>query len=233
MALEQKELVQTSGSDIFPVFEKVSMNDHITAIFAASAGAETLSRTAPVGYNDATGYYGAWVAPDPTTILLDGGFTGGTFGLTVDGIVIANTVLAWDATAALVAATILSATGVVATVVLAAGEYTITFDADTQVANLPTVDADITQLTGGTAAKTVTAGTSTFGLHTIRGFVWPDEVVLSATLQVHGEVMVEGRIPYASIAATVDAGDVTALAAALKSTMLGRSIIVEDLPNIH
>ena len=101
------------------------------------------------------------------------------------------------------------------------------------MANLPTVDADITQLTGGTAAKTVTAGTATYGLHTIRGFVWPDEFTLDATNQVHGEVMVEGRIPYAPIAATVAAGDVTALQAELKSTMLGRSIIVEDLPNIH
>lgn len=233
MALKQQELVQTSGSDIFPIFEKVSMNDHFTAIFAASAGEETLERCAPVGYNDSTEFYGAWVAPDPTTILLDGAFTGGTFGLTVDGIVIANTVLAWDATEALVAATILSATGAVATVDLTAGVYTITFGADTQVSNLPTVDADITQLTGGTAAKTVTAGTSTYGMHTIRGFVWPDEFTLSATLQVHGDVMVEGRIPYAPIADTVDSGDLTALQAELKSTMLGRSIIVEDLPNIH
>ena len=108
MALEQKELITTSGSSIFAAFERVSMNDHITATFAASAGAETLERCSPVVYNDATGYYGAWIAPDPTTILLDGEFTGGTFGLTIDGIVIANTVLAWDATAALVEATILS-----------------------------------------------------------------------------------------------------------------------------
>ncbi len=235
MALKQRELVTNSSSDIFAEYPQVSLNDHITAIFGTSAGAETLGRCQAVGYNDTTGYYGAWIAPDPTVLEIDiDGSTGGTWGLTIDSIVIANTVLAHNASAALVASTILASTGVVASVDLTSGVYTITFDADVQVANLPTVTGDVSQLTGGTTpTAVVTAGTATYGLNIIRGFIWPDTVDLSATLQVHGEVMVEGRLDYSYIAANESAGDINALETELKRTPLGRGIIVEGLANIH
>ena len=235
MALEQKALVDFGADDSFAVLTKTSMNDTVTSTYGTDSGAELLARSTPVGYNDTTGYWGQWLAADPAILTVDiDGSTGGTWGLTVDGIVIANTVLADDATAALVQSTILASTGMVTTVDLTAGVYTITFGADTQVANVPVVTGDVTQLTGGTAPTAVaTAGTSTYGLSTVRGFIHPEEVQLSATLQVHGQTMVEGRIPYADIAATQESGDLAALIVELKRTPLGRGIIVEDLPNIH
>lgn len=236
MALEQKELVTQGSSDAFAEYPQVSMNDQITAVFGASAGEETLSYCAPVGYNESTGYYGAWTAPDPTVLVVDtDGATGGTWGLTIDDIVIANDTFAEDAAAALVEATILAETGVVASVELDTGVYTITFDADTQLTTLPTVTGDVTQLTGagGDEAATATAGTATYGTHVIRGFVWPEEIDLDDTNQVQGQVMVQGRLPYRYIAENVDSGDVSALQTELKRTPLGRGIIVEDLVNIH
>ena len=235
MALEQKELVSNSAADIFAVYPQVSMNDTITSTFGTNAAADNLARCTPVGFNDTTGYWGEWLAADPTILTVDiDGSTGGTWGLTVDGIVIANTVLDDAATAALVQSTILASTGIVTTVDLTAGVYTITFGADTQVANVPTVSGDVTQLTGGTTPTAVeTAGTSTFGLSVIRGFAWPEEIQLSATLQVHGQTMVEGRIAASYIEDTQEAGDLTALRTELKRTPLGRGIIVEDLANIH
>lgn len=231
MATKQVELVQTSGSDIFASFERVSMNDHITAIFGASAGAETLARCAPVGFNDATGFYGAWVAPDPTVLVVTlTSSSAGTFTITVNGVTTGT--IAFNATEGAVESALL-AIGVVASDSLAAAVHTISFDAPTQLAALPTVSGTVSSITGGTPTAVATVGTASYGLDLIRGFVWPDEVVLDASLQVHGEVMVEGRISYTYIEATVDSGDVAALAAALKSTMLGRGIIVEDLPNIH
>lgn len=233
MALSQPELATYSGSDIFADYEQVSMHERIVAVFGTSAGAETLSRCEPVGYNSTTGYYGMWVAPDPASIEIDtDGATGGTWSMTVDGTTTGN--LAYNATAAVVEATLLGM-GYVATVALATGVYTITFDADAQVITVPVLTGDVTSLTGagGSEAATVTAGTSTYGLNTIVGFVWPDEITLSATEQVQGTVMTAGRISYTYISPTVAAGDVTALAAELKANALSRGIIVEDLVNIH
>jgi hypothetical protein len=235
MALEQKALVEFGSANAFAELTKTSMNDTVTSTYGTNAAADLLARSTPVGYNDTIGYWGEWLAADPAILTVDiDGSTGGTWGLTVDGIVIANTVLADDATAALVQSTILAATGIVTTVDLTAGVYTITFGADTQVANVPVNTGDVTQLTGGSTPTAVaTAGASTFGLSTVRGFAHPEPIQLSTTLQVHGETMVEGRLPYADIAATQESGDLPALIIELKRTPLGRGIIVEDLPNIH
>jgi hypothetical protein len=145
--------------------------------------------------------------------------------------------LAWNATAEVVRTTLLGM-GYVATVVKAGEVYTITFDANTQIITVPVLTGTVSGLTkGGGAvtaeAATVTAGTSSYGLHTIVGFVWPDEITLNATLQVQGEVMVKGRISYTYIVLNVDSGDVTALQAELKNNALARDFIVEDLANIH
>jgi len=232
MALSQPELATFSGSDIFADYEQVSLHERIVAIFGTDASASTLSRCTPVGFNETTEFYGEWIAADPAILEVDtGGASGGTWTATVDGTSIGN--LAYNATAAVVTATLLGL-GYEATVDLTAGVYTITFDAQTQIANVPTLTGSVASLTGGTGeAATVTAGTSTYGLNKIIGFVWPDEIVLNATTQVQGTIMTEGRIAYSYIEATVDAGDVTALKAELKSEALARGIIVEGLANIH
>jgi len=217
MALEQEELVITSGADIFATFPQVSMNDHITAIFGTSALAPTVARCTPVGFNATTGFYGVWAAPAPTVITVD---VDGT--IVVDGVATASIDVSAD-TAEIVAGKLL-AIGVEATVTEATDVFTVTLDGAVQVANVPVVTA---------AGNTVVDGTSTYGLSTIVGFMWPDEKLLSATEQVHAEVFVSGRIAYEYIEDTVDAGDVTALVAELKTNALSRGIVVEGLPNIH
>lgn len=232
MALEQKELVTNSGSDVFAEYKRVSMHERIVAIMGTSAGAETLATCTPVGYNSTTEYFGAWVAPDPASIEIDtGGATGGTWFITVDGT--STGTFAYNATAAVVTATLLGM-GYDATVELAAGVYTITFDADTQITIVPVLTGNVASLTGGSGeAATVTAGSSTYGLSTVVGFIWPDDVTLSATEQVATVIFSQGRISYTDIVATVDAGDVDALAAELQANALARGIIVEDLVKIH
>jgi len=233
MTLKVDALATTPTADAYAVHKKVEMTQQKTWTFGAVAADKTLATCTPVGFNSSTGDAAEWMAPDPTVLLLDGGFTGGTFGLTVNGIVIANTVLAWNASAALVAATIKASTGVIASVDLTAGAYTITFDAETEVTTLPTVDADITQLTGGTAAKTNTAGTATYGTHNIKGIVWPEPIDLDDTLEVQKVCMVAGNVDFDELEAVVAAGDVTALKAACREELLPRGLNVQNLTQVR
>lgn len=230
MALVPRELAVYGGS--FPNPSRVSMNDHITAKFAAGATADTLTYCTPVGFNASTSMYGPWLAPDPASVEVDtGGATGGTFFITVNGTSTGN--LAYNITAAAFVE-VLRGMGYTATVALDTGVYTVTFDAEAEVITVPTLTGDVTSLTGGTGeAATVTAGTSTYGLSTVVGFIWPEEVVLSTTGEVQGEVMTKGRIEYADIESTVDAGDVAALKAELQANALSRGLIVENLVSIH
>ena len=230
MALQQKELVTTGGS--FPNPSRVSMNEHITAVFGSVAADETITYCTPVGYNSSTGYYGKWVAPDAASIEVDtGGATGGTFFITVNGVTTGDQ--AYNVTAAALTE-VLRGMGYDATVALAAGVYTIAFDADAEIAAVPTLTGDVSSLTGGSGeAATVTAGASTYGLSSLVGFVWPEEIDLLAAGEVQGDVMTQGRIDFADIESTVDSGDVAALQAEIKRTALGRALIVEGVTNIH
>ena len=231
MALEQKELVTTSAANVFAVYPQVSMNDQITGIFGTSAGAEELDYCAPVGYNESTGYYGAWVAPDPTVLVVTlTDASSGNWTVTANGVTTAN--IAYNATAAAVTEAIrLIGHGV--TVVKAAAVYTITFGSEADIYTLPTVSGTVSGITGGSPTAVATAGTATYGLHNIRGFVWPETVQLSATKQVQGQIMISGRIPLRYITDTVDAGDVAALTAELKANAMDRGLIIEDLVNAH
>lgn len=232
MATQIPEYKSNSATDIFANYKKVSMHERSVAVFGTSAGAETLETCTPVGFNTTTGYYGAWVAPDPANVVVDiKGSTGGTWYITVDGI--STGTFAYNATAALVKATLLGM-GYVASVTLASGVYTITFNAAAQLAAVPALTGNVASLTGGsTPTAVVTAGASTYGLSSVLGFVWPDPVTLSATEQVQTVIMIKGRIALSDITDTVDSGDVAALTAELKANALARGIIVEDLVNIH
>jgi hypothetical protein len=206
----------------------------ITVQFGTNASNLEMAKCYPVGYNSTTGLYAPWMAPDPTVLTVDtGGATGGTWGLTVNGIVIANTTLAYNATAALVAATIKASTGVVASVELAAGVYTITFDAEPEIISVPSTAGDVTQLTGGSGeAATEAAGTSSFGTHKFQGFVFPNTVTLDDTDTVQGAVAVDGQIHIEEMTDLVDSGDVAALTAEVKKRGL-IAIKVYGVANIH
>lgn len=219
MALDQKELVTSSAANVFAVYPQVSMNDQITGIFGTSTGAEELDYCTPVGYNESTGYYGAWVAPDPTVIHVEA-----DGAITINGTATAAVDVDAD-TPAIVKGKLL-AIGIQASVTEDTDVFTITLDGDAQISVIPTV-------TVAGEGNTVTDGTSTYGLHNIRGFVWPETVQLSATKQVQGQIMVSGRIPLRYITDTVDAGDVAALTAELKANALDRGLIIEDLVNAH
>lgn len=233
MAIEPTTTPTNSADDIFPVPNRVEMTQQKTWKFGQASADKELALCTPVGFNETTGEAAEWMAPDPTVLVVDGGFTGGTWGLTVNGIVIANTVLAYNATAALVAATIKASTGVEASVVLDTGAYTITFDAEEQLANLPTVTCDVTQLTGGTPAATVTAGTASYGTHKIVGIVWPEPITVSDSGEVLGVCMVAGKVDYEELEAVVDSGDVAALKAACQDGLLARGLNVQNLEQVR
>lgn len=230
---DTKTIPNESADNIFAVHKNVTMDQQKTWLFGAVGADETVPTAYPIGFNESTGNAGKWMAPDPTVALINGGFTGGTWGLTINGIVIANTVLAWNATEALVAATIKASTGVIVSVDLTAGVYTLTFDGDDEVTTLPTVAVDVSALTGGTPLATITAGTATYGRHNIKGIVWPEPIDLKAAGEVNGVVMVYGKVQYAEMSALVDAGDLTALQAACKTELLPRGLVVEELTQVR
>lgn len=221
------------SADAFAVFKKVEMDQQKTWTFGSVAADVTLETCTPVSFNTTTNEAAVWMAPDPTVALVDGGFTGGTWGLTINGIAIANTTLAWNATADLVVATIKASTGVIASVDLTAGAYTVTFDGDDEVATLPTVTVDVTQLTGGTPLATITAGTATYGTHVIKGIVWPEPIDLLLAGEVAADVMVYGKVDFEELEAVVDAGDVAALTAACQTELLPRGLNVQNLMQVR
>jgi len=233
MATQPHTTPTASADDVFAVHKKVEMLQQKTWKFAQASADATLATCTPVGFNETTGEADVWMAPDPTVLLVDGGFTGGTWGLTIDGIVIANTVLAFNATAALVAATILASTGIAASVDLTTGAYTVTFDSEQHVTALPTVTCDVTQLTGGTPAATVTAGTASTGLHKIKGIVWPEPIDVTDAGEVMGVVMVAGNVDYNELVDVVAAGDVAALKTACQETLLPRGLNVQNLTQVR
>lgn len=234
MALQPNLTGPTAGSaNAFAVFKKCESTLNKTWIFAAGSG--TIATATPVGFNESTGNAVKWMAPDPTVLVVDiDGDTGGTWGLTINGIVIANTVFAFNAAAAVVANTIKAQTGVVASVTLADEVYTITFDDEPEIKVLPVVTGDVTQLTGpGTPTAVATAGTATLGSHLIKGIVWPEPIVLNATGEIGGVVMVNGNVDIAELVATVDVGDVTALKAACRTELLPRGLNVQNLSQVR
>jgi len=171
---------------------------------------------------------GTEIVPDPTVLTITlGTVSGGTFTITVDGT--ETSALAYNISAANLV-TALGVAGVVATDVLAAGVHSITFGALAQLVSLPVITADLADLTG--TFVTITAGTTTYGTHKIRGFVSPEPITLSDTETIIGTVCVDGEIAYSAAAALVAVGDVTALQTALKDCLIP-GLVVQGLPGIH
>lgn len=101
----------------------------------------------------------AWVAPVASYITISMvGSSGGTFTVTVNGVETAT--IAYNASAAAVV-TAIGLIGYTVTVDLTATVYTITFGDDAELVLLPSLETDITQLTGGTPTSVATAGTLT------------------------------------------------------------------------
>jgi len=155
------------------IVSELDLNVSIPAASAASA----LAIGYPMAYNESTGKHAPWMAPDPTVFVVDiASRTGGTWGMTINSLVYANTIFAWNITAAALTEA-LRKDGFNVTVDLTSKVYTLTFDDEAQIKVIPsTLTGDVTQLSGGTAdaTATATAGTSTYGTHHIRGFINPN-----------------------------------------------------------
>lgn len=205
----------------FAVHKKVVVGPQspIVGIFGTEATSKCLATCTPLGFNESTGQYGEWVAPDPTVVVLNEDGV-----ITVDG-QDTGTIDVSAATEATVTAELL-ALGINASVVEVADVFTVTFDGEAQVNVAPTVT-----VTGAT--NTVTAGTSTFGLHRIQGIVYPNVAQLDDADTVQGNVMTDGEVSFDEIEAVIDAGDVAACKAACKSQTLATGLKVHDIPNIH
>ena len=203
-------------------------NKRITSIFddiitIGSAGAANLLAVGyPMGFNESTAKHTPWVAPDPSVLVVNMGATtpatAGTWGMTVNSLVIANTVFAYNATAAVVTEA-LRVAGYNATVDLTAAVYTITFDDPAQIKTIPTtLSGDVTQLTGATGeVATATTGTSTNGAQRIRGFINPNDVTAGVTSGTAPAVVLTGTDTVCTITSVNPHG----LATGMSLTMSG------------
>ena len=231
MALQDTTIpVNAAANSLLKPHSRINSRYEGTVTFGTDSGASTLSVLNPCGKNDVTDQWGAWVAPDPTimTVTLTSA-TAGNFTLTVNGVTTGN--IAYNASTADVVAA-LAAIGVKATCSLATAVYTVTFTDLKLQAVLPTVSGDVSGITGGTPTAVATAGTATNGLHDIRGFVYPEEVTLSATEDTLVVISMSAEIYYDAILATVDSGDEDALKVALKDGLIAKGFQIQGLPNI-
>lgn len=218
MAIQDtKTIPNESADDIFAVHKNVTMDQQKIWLFGAVAADETVPTAYPLGFNESTGNAGKWMAPDPTvvTVSVDG-------TIVVNGVATASIDVSAD-TPDIVQAK-LRAIGIESTVTEATDVFTVTLDGDEQVSTVPTVTA---------TSNVVVDGTSTYGLHNIKGIVWPEPIDLKAAGEVNGVAMVYGKVQYAEMAAVVDSGDLTALEAACKSELLPRGLVVEELTQVR
>lgn len=235
MATQAQDMkAAAAANSLFSPNKRIIAKETLNVTFGPTSAADVaMAMCYPVAYNTSTGKYAPWIAPAASKIVvtLTGGT--GTWGLTVNGVAIANTTFAHDATAALVKETIRQLMGYEVSVVKASAVYTITFDGDREIITLPTLAGDVTQISGGTPTAVATAGTATNGTHKIAGFVYPELVTTDQTDDVIGVIMTKGEIVYADIAALIGAGSLTALQTALKDGLVPRGITVQGLVNVH
>lgn len=177
MTLNRRAQSNFSTEDILTPNKRIVSENDINVTFAAGDSGAVLAVGYPVGYNESTGDHAPWMAPNASVLVVDiASRNAGTWGMTVNSLVIANDTFAWDVTAAVVVEALRTA-GFNATVTLETKVYTITFDDEAQIKVIPsTLEADISLLSGGSddATETEIAGTSTNGTHNIRGFIHPN-----------------------------------------------------------
>lgn len=226
-----------AANSLFKLNKRIVAKNTQQVLFGPTAGgAVEMAICYPVAYNKSTGKFAPWMAPAPSKIVvtLTGGT--GTWGLTINGVALANTTFAHDVTAALAKETILQKAGYVVSVVKASAVYTITFDDVREVETLPTLAGDVTQISGGSPTAVATAGTATNGTQKVYGFAYP---VDAASITTHtsndtiGVITQECEIVAAEAEALVATGDVAALRTALKDNLNAKGIIVQGLVGVH
>lgn len=176
-----------------------------TKTFATDGAGGTLAVGTPVAYDTAVDKWKVWsgiaAVNEVQTITIDA--TGGTFTVTYDGV--STAALAWNISAANLKIALAALPGLATadlTVALASLVYTITFAGALAGTDISVLVTGAGSLTGGAGTATVatsTAGVSATGKNVVRGFVFPDAIVLDATNDVLGVVMLRGGIHYDDI----------------------------------
>lgn len=245
MALQSNELY-TAGSTIGPKL-RFSPEEVKPKTFAAGTG--TLAVGTAVAFNTSSNnwvIFGGQVNEEFTITANATPNTGGTFTLTHDGNV--TSAIAFDATAAdvedaLEALASIGAGNVQCTQTTgtdlgdANAVVTIEFinELGGQVVALTIQDAGLTGGSGDHAlANTVTGGTDEAnGANLLKGFVWPDPVVLNASGEVIGNVMLRGEVHFDDIPVVGDTYGKAELRTALRSGARELGIKVQGLDQVR
>lgn len=208
-----------------------------------AAGSGTLAVLTPVTKTPSTGYWSAWTSPvsEVGTITKAGTVTGGTFTISVDGSTTAA--IAYNAANA----TILAALNAIPTVQpgdvvltgggaasVSTGALTLTFGGRL-AGKAIVVSTGSASLTGGGTydwAETTAGVQSEQDADKIQGFVWPDAIVLDATYQEVGQVLMAGIVNYSDIPLVGGVTD-TQLKAALRDNNLRKlDITIQGLTGV-
>lgn len=241
MALVTNELYSsaTQGSMVRVIPEHVE-------VCKFGDGSGTLAPLTPVGYDETNAEWGVWTAKTQEVNTITSNATpntGGTFTLKVNGET--TEAIAFNATAATIQAALEALDGIepgdvtaVATAEanlgVASAVVTLTWGEKLAAQDIK-ITIDDSGLTGGSgnhALATSTAGVSAGGRHIIKGFVYPDSVVLSASGEVLGQVLKRGVVRYADI--VLPSGETQAnLDAALKDGPLARGLIIKGLAGVR
>lgn len=204
-----------------------------------AGGTGTLKKLTPVAFNTSTNFWQVWTASKNQKTLLDaaGTVSGGTLTITVEGETTAT--IAYDAAPAAVKSALEALGGVEVGDVAVSGT---TIDADDVViefkgnfaARAVDISVDDSSITGG-GTVTTTQNQAAVGdteRDQIRGFVWPDEVVLVSGKEVLGQVMLAGKVHYDDI--VLPDGEVEAdLKTALRDGPRDRGLHIQGLDQVR
>lgn len=241
MALNPNELFSSASVS---ALKRVEAKTIQPKTFASGSG--TLAQLTPVTFNTLTGFWQVWTdaTAEVTTITANATpNTGGTFTLTVNGVTTAA--IAFDATAAQVQTALEALANVQSgdvTAVQTTGTdlgdanavVTLTWGGNFTGTN-PTISIDDTGLTGGSgdhALAEATAGVAAGETNKVKGFIWPDAVVLDSDEEVIGNVLLEGKVHYDDI--TLPAGETAAnLKGALRNGPRTEGLIIQGLDQVR
>lgn len=204
MAYTTPELVSTGSGPA--ALKRVYPKNIQAKTFAAGSG--TIPICTPVAFNTSTLKWTVWAKSaavnEVSTLTATGTVSGGNYTLTVNGETTAN--IAHNASNATILAELEKLGGInPGDVVVGGGALPgtpVTLTWGGQWAGKAITVAVNSSVTGGgtlTLAET-TAGASANGIDQIRGFVWPDPIVLSGTGEVIGQVLLAGNIHFDDIA---------------------------------
>lgn len=203
-------------------------------------GTGTLKKLTPVAFNISTKAWALWshATTEVSTITSNATpATAGNFTLTVEGETTGN--IAYNATAADVQAALRNLGGIEPEDVTAVATTGANLGAASAVVTLnwggkfkgrnPVISITTTGLTGNAhVLAEATAGEATNETHIIRGFIYPDSVVLDVDEEVLGNVMLEGKLHFDDI--VLPTGETAAnLKDACRSGLRERGLIVQGL----